>query len=70
MALPAAPRPLPGLLPAGRLVVINCEWSILNFRRVLHELGHNLGLAHTSANGQEYGDTSCIMWVCFGAVLR
>lgn len=27
----------------------------------MHELGHNIGLSHSSANTQEYGDTSCIM---------
>ena len=28
-----------------------------------HELGHNLGLMHSSYNGSEYGDTGCVMGI-------
>ena len=28
-----------------------------------HELGHNFGLLHASANGEEYGDRSCTMGI-------
>ena len=34
----------------------------------MHELGHNIGLSHSSANSQEYGDTSCIMGYASAAV--
>ena len=27
----------------------------------LHELGHNFGFGHAMKNGQEYGDTTCVM---------
>jgi len=27
----------------------------------MHEVGHNLGMSHSSENGEEYGDESCIM---------
>ncbi|KAL3786417.1 hypothetical protein ACHAW5_002248 [Stephanodiscus triporus] len=28
---------------------------------LMHEVGHNLGMSHSSENGEEYGDESCIM---------
>jgi hypothetical protein len=31
-----------------------------------HELGHNLGLQHSSTPGNEYGDGSCPMGACCG----
>ena len=28
---------------------------------LMHEVGHNLGMSHSSENGEEYGDEACIM---------
>lgn len=44
----------------------------LSLDTVFHELGHNLGLQHSTTPGQEYGDASCAMGAggglrCFNA---
>lgn len=33
---------------------------------IFHELGHNLGLQHSTTPGNEYGDCSCAMGGCSG----
>jgi len=33
----------------------------LNLETIFHELGHNLGLHHSTTHGKEYGDFSCAM---------
>lgn len=38
----------------------------LQLETVFHELGHNLGLQHSSTPGQEYGDCYCAMGGCQG----
>ena len=36
-------------------------FSSCGTRTMLHELGHNFGLRHSTSGGNEYGDTSCWM---------
>ena len=43
------------------LAFINVAGVAPSFATVLHELGHNLGLQHSSTVGNQYGDSSCIM---------
>lgn len=41
--------------------------SGLQLEVIAHELGHNLGLMHSTTPGYEYGDGSCIMGLSVGA---
>ena len=45
------------------LAWINIPPAQLTFDSVMHELGHNMGLQHSSRDGDAYGDASCIMCV-------
>ncbi|KAL3786416.1 hypothetical protein ACHAW5_002247 [Stephanodiscus triporus] len=45
-------------MPSGISVYDN-GWSDASV--LMHEVGHNLGMSHSSENGEEYGDESCIM---------
>eukprot|EP00798_Chlamydomonas_sp_ICE-L_P021465 gene21465-28438_t len=48
--------------PSGRCVAwLNADAKYLSLDYVLHELGHNLGILHSSRGGNPYGDSSCIM---------
>mmetsp|Transcript_35080 Transcript_35080/g.78080 ORF Transcript_35080/g.78080 Transcript_35080/m.78080 type:complete len:639 (+) Transcript_35080:103-2019(+) len=40
---------------------INAVPSEFSLNTIMHELGHNLGLQHSSYNGNEYADPTCIM---------
>jgi hypothetical protein len=47
-------------------------WYVGNYGKMLnvlmHELGHNFGLHHSSTQGAEYGDTSCTMGSIFSNI--
>ena len=47
-----------GYVP-GSLTVYGDSWDGTSV--LMHEVGHNLGMSHSSENGGEYGDESCIL---------
>jgi hypothetical protein len=42
-------------------VWINLYFDYIYLPTIAHELGHNMGLQHSSQGGNQYGDSSCIM---------